>query len=329
MRAIAARVVLAVPEQSKKKMKQPFLHSPQKRRRIVCLGMATLDQIFRVDTIPEAPAKFRALDFIVTGGGQAANAAVTVRRLGGAAQYWGRVGDDPTGDQILRQLSDERVDIQHVHRLHGARSKTSAIFVDARGERLVCSAPSQGYPPDTSWLPLDEIEVMHAVLADSRWKPGAMALFDAAAEYGLPSVFDADGGEPEDLLAIARASTHPAFSEPMLKSLNFGSPEQALTKAFGGRNKICAVTLGERGVVWCDGERVHTMPAIKVKSVDTLAAGDTWHGALAYALADGHATREAIEFASIVAAMKCSRFGGRIGIPTRAEVETFCAARSS
>jgi sulfofructose kinase len=308
-------------------MKQLFLHSPNRRRRIVCLGMATLDQIFRVESIPEAPAKFRALDFIVTGGGQAANAAVTIRRLGGAAQYWGRVGDDPTGDQILRQLSDERVDIQHVHRLHGARSKTSAILVDARGERLVCSAPSQGYPPDTSWLPLDEIEVMHAVLADSRWKPGAMALFEAAAEYGLPSVFDADGGEPDDLLAIARASTHPAFSEPMLTSLKFGAPQDALKKAFGGRNKICAVTLGERGVVWFDGESIHTSPAIAVKSIDTLAAGDTWHGALAYALADGHETRDAIEFASLVAGIKCSRFGGRIGIPTRVEVEAFVTSK--
>jgi sulfofructose kinase len=304
-------------------LNQRFLHPPNKRRRIVCLGMATLDQIFRVDTIPEAPAKFRALDFIVTGGGQAANAAVTVRRLGGAAQYWGRVGDDPTGDQILRQLSDERVDIQHVHRLHGARSKTSAILIDARGERLVCSAPSQGYPPDTSWLPLDEIEVMHAVLADSRWKPGAMTLFDAAAEYKLPSVFDADGGEADDLLTLSRASTHPAWSEPMLKSLNFGSPEEALVKAFGGRNAICAVTLGERGVVWFDGKSIQTLPSLAVKSIDTLAAGDTWHGALAYALADGHDTRGAIEFASLVAGIKCSRFGGRIGIPTRAEVEAF------
>ncbi len=289
----------------------------------MCLGMATLDQIFRVDTIPEAPAKFRALDFIVTGGGQAANAAVAVRRLGGAAQYWGRVGDDPTGDQILRQLSDERVDIQHVHRLPGARSKTSAILVDARGERLVCSAPSQGYPPDTSWLPLDEIEVMHAVLADSRWKPGAMTLFDAAAEYKLPSVFDADGGEADDLLALSRAATHPAWSEPMLKSLKYGSPEDALKKVFGGRNIMCAVTLGERGVVWFDGDAIQTLPSLVVKSVDTLAAGDTWHGALAYALADGHATREAIEFASLVAGIKCSRFGGRVGIPTRAEVEAY------
>lgn len=287
--------------------------------------MATLDQIFRVDAIPEAPAKFRALDFIVTGGGQAANAAVTVRRLGGSAQYWGRVGDDPTGDQILRQLSDERVDIQHVYRLPGARSKTSAILIDARGERLVCSAPSQGYPPDTSWLPLDEIEVMHAVLADSRWKPGAMALFDAAAEYQLPSVFDADGGEAGDLLALSRAATHPAWSEPMLKRLGFGAPEQALTQAFGGRNKICAVTLGERGVVWFDGQSIQTQPSLPVRSVDTLAAGDTWHGALAYALADGHTTADAIEFASLVAGIKCSRFGGRVGIPTRAEVEAFAA----
>jgi sulfofructose kinase len=143
------------------------------------LGVATFD--FRVDTIPEAPAKFGALEFIVTGGGMAANAAVAVKRLGGEAQYWGRVGDDDVGDQILRQLEREGVDVSHVFRLPGARSKTSAILVDNRGERLICSAPAQGYPADTSWLPLGEVQHADAVHADSRWKPGAIALFDAAA----------------------------------------------------------------------------------------------------------------------------------------------------
>ena len=84
------------------------------RPHVICLGVATLDQIFRVDTIPEAPAKFGALEFIVTGGGMAANAAVTVQRLGGSAEYWGRVGDDDVGDQIVRMLAREGVDVSHV-----------------------------------------------------------------------------------------------------------------------------------------------------------------------------------------------------------------------
>lgn len=293
------------------------------RPRVICLGVATLDQIFRVDTIPEAPAKFGASDFIVTGGGMAANAAVTVQRLGGEAQYWGRVGDDDVGDQILRMLEREHVDVSHVKRLPGARSKTSAILVDGRGERLICSAPSQGYPADTSWLPLEEVKHVNAVHADSRWKPGAMALFDAAAEAGIPSVFDADAGDPEEVLTIARRATHPFFSEPMLKSLGFGEPQTAVQRAFGGRNVVCGVTLGERGVVWFDGKSIQNIPARTVHSIDTLGAGDTWHGALAIALAERQPLLQALTFATAVAALKCTRFGGRVGIPTRAEVDAF------
>ena len=77
--------------------------------------------------------------------------------------------------------------------------------------------------------------------------------------------------------------------------------------------------------MWFDGDRMHTMASPRVKAVDTLAAGDTWHGAMALALAEGRETREAIEFASAVAALKCTRFGGRASIPRREEFERWWA----
>lgn len=292
-----------------------------RKARVICLGVATLDQIFRVDHIPPAPAKFRATEFIVTGGGMAANAAVAVQRLGGEAQYWGRVGDDDVGDQIVRLLTREHVNVDHVCRLPGARSKTAAILVDARGERLVCSAPSQGYPADTSWLPLAEVKRVDAVHADSRWKPGAIALFDAAFAANIPSVFDADAGDAQEVLSISQRATHSVFSEPMLVSLGWGPPRIALPLAFGGNNVLCGVTLGERGLMWFDGATVRHLPARATVCIDTLAAGDTWHGAFALALAEHQSLPDALQFATTAAAIKCSRFGGRVGIPTRAETD--------
>lgn len=297
-----------------------------RKAKVICLGVATLDQIFRVDHIPPAPAKLRATEFIVTGGGMAANAAVAVQRLGGDAQYWGRVGDDDVGDQIIRLLKLEHVNVDHVHRLAGSRSKTAAILVDARGERLVCSAPSQGYPPDTSWLPLDEVKRADAVHADSRWKPGAIALFDAACAANIPSVFDADAGDPKEVLTISHRATHSAFSEPMLTSLGWGPPRIALRRAFGGNNVMCGVTLGERGMMWFDGAAVRHLPARAIKSIDTLAAGDTWHGALALALAERQPLQQALQFATAAASIKCSRFGGRVGIPNRAETDALISS---
>lgn len=295
---------------------------------VICVGgSATIDHIFLVDEVKLPSAKITARDFIETGGGMGANAAVAVQRLGGRAIYWGRVGDDQTGDEVLWLLTHEGIDVSGVRRLAGFRTKIASILIDSRGERLAVSAQPQGYPPDASWLPVERVAEADAVLADTRWPTGAQRLFEAATQHRLPSVFDGDGGDPPQVLTTAQQCTHPFFSQPMLASFGYGAPEQALPRVFGGRNAVTGVTLGSAGVMWFDGERIHSMPSPRVKAVDTLAAGDTWHGAMALALAEGRETRQAIEFASAVAALKCTRFGGRASIPRRDEFERWWAGQ--
>lgn len=296
---------------------------------VICVGgSATIDHIFRVDEVKLPSAKIVAKEFVETGGGMAANAAVAVQRLGGQAIYWGRVGDDEPGDQVIALLAHEGVDVSALHKLPGFRTKIASILIDARGERLVVSSQPQGYPPDPSWLPIERVAAADAVLADTRWLAGAQRLFDAAAAAGKPSVFDGDAGDPPSVAATARLATHPFFSEPMLASLGCGEPPQALPRVYGGRNAVAGVTLGARGVMWFDGMQVRSVPAPRIKAVDTLAAGDTWHGAFALALAERRSLADAIEFATAVAALKCTRFGGRAGIPRRAEFERWRAERA-
>ena len=289
---------------------------------VICVGgSATIDQIFLVDEVKLPSVKITATDFVETGGGMGANAAVTVQRLGGRASYWGRVGDDETGDQVIALLKHEGVDVSTLLRLSGFRTKIATILIDARGERLVVSVQPQGYPPDASWLPVERVADADAVLADTRWPAGAQRLFDAAAMAGKPSVFDGDAGDPQQVRETARLATHPFLSQSMLHSLQTGEPQDALPKLFGGRNVACGVTLGAAGVMWFDGERISSAPSPAVKAVDTLAAGDTWHGAFALSLAEGKELSAAIGFATAVAAMKCTQFGGRAGIPKREPFE--------
>ena len=63
-------------------------------KRIICVGHAALDRIYRIEAFPAFPTKVRALEHIEAGGGMAANAAVAIARLGGKAELWSRVGDD-------------------------------------------------------------------------------------------------------------------------------------------------------------------------------------------------------------------------------------------
>ena len=87
---------------------------------------------------------------------------------------------------------------------------------------------------------------------------------------------------------------------------------------------IC-VTAGEKGCWWGEGGTIRHTPAPVVEAVDTLAAGDVFHGAFAFGLVEGWALQSVVGFASAAAAIKCTRFGGRLGAPTRKEVATFLA----
>ncbi len=128
---------------------------------------------------------------------------------------------------------------------------------------------------------------------------------------------------PENLIL----PSHIAFSEQGLKELTGRADPAEGLKGLGLRDNWLAVTLGGEGVlVWSQGELSH-IPAYGVDTVDTLGAGDVWHGAFALALAEGQDEIAAIRFASAVAAIKCTRFGGRKGAPNRAEVENFMRER--
>jgi sulfofructose kinase len=293
---------------------------------VLCVGIAVLDYVFAVDAIPSRPEKHRARDLAVVGGGLAANAAVAVARLGGGVALATRLGDDPTATAILDELAREGVDCSLARRYEGRRSPTSAILVDAAGQRLVVSYSDPSLPSDASWLPERLPEGVGAVLGDTRWPDGAAHVFRRAREAGLPAVLDGDRKPSSESFELA---THVAFSEQGLAEMTGLADPAAGLRALAGRaDTWLAVTVGDRGVyVLEDGEPVHA-PAFPVESVDTLGAGDVWHGAFALALAEGMRERAAVRFASAAAALKCTRFGGRAGIPRRAEVEACLMERA-
>jgi sulfofructose kinase len=289
--------------------------------RILCLGMSALDAIYRVSAIPTKPTKVLATGFIECGGGMAASASVAVARLRGHASYWGRTGTDELGTRILRQLADEGVDVSVVRRIPGCVSPSAAILVDDHGERLVCAYNDPGLDHDASWLPVDRIPTFAAVMADVRWPAGAAAVLDAARAAGIPAVFDGDVGPRDALLDLSGRATHVAFSEAGLAvAAGSGAPGDGLARVAETIPAMVGVTLGPDGFLWREGGRERRMPSPKIVAMDTLAAGDVWHGAFALALGEHRDIADAARFANVAAAIKCTRAGGRLGAPTRAEV---------
>lgn len=290
---------------------------------VLCVGHAVQDFVFGLPRLPAAPQKYRAHTFRTTGGGPAATAAVAVARLGGRALLAARIGDDPLADLITAELAGYGVDCSQVRRCAERGSSVSAVLVDDAGERLVVNHADPQLPTEAAWLPRPEALGADAVLADTRWPEGALVALSAARAAGLPAVLDADGGLPRDD-ELLRAASHVAFSAEGLAELTgLDAVLPALESVAARVAGWCCVTAGAEGVYSIADGRLRRHPAFEVVARDTLGAGDVWHGAFALALAEGRDEDAAVRFASAAAALKVQRFGGRAGVPARAEVESF------
>lgn len=294
--------------------------------RVICLGHAALDRLYRIEAFPPHPTKVRALEHIESGGGMAANAAATIARLGGKVELWSRIGEDDAGVKIRTGLKALGVDIRYVQMFEEGRSSTSAIIVDDAGERLIVGNRDTNMPSGTSWLPLERISKATAVLGDVRWLEGLRALFTKARAEGVTTVLDADLGAREALSEILALTDFAIFSEPALKDFSPRADlDDALARVRGLGPRHAGVTLGARGYKWLDDDGAHEMPGFSVDVVDTTGAGDAFHGAFTLALAEDHDAAYCARYGCAAAAMKCTRLGSRAGLPKRREIEAFLA----
>jgi sulfofructose kinase len=304
--------------------------------RIICLGNTTLDKVWPLAQLPVTGGKYRASDYLELGGGMAANAAVAAARLGGQVAYWGRAGDDSAGNTMKKEMAAYGVDVAEFRLFHGARSSTSAVLVSDDGERAIINFRGAGIPDDPAWLPLEQVRNAKAVLADIRWVEGACAVFAAARACNIPTVLDGEIAPDAAFAATLPLVDHAIFSEPGLRSFFGNKPLDsdsdritALQRVRALGCRVASVTRGAQGLVWIDDSGIHSQPSFAVHVVDTTGAGDVFHGAYALALAEGSTVPEAMRFASAVAALKCTRRGGRAGIPDRAEAAAFLAGQKS
>lgn len=291
--------------------------------RVACVGHAVLDHVFNVPSLSLPPGKNFSTNRREVGGGLAATAAVAVARLGGEARLFSRLGVDGVGDTVKEQLVVEGVVVDGCRQFQGRRSSCSAVLVDPEGERLIVNDSDPDMPVSADWLPLPELIGCGAVLADPRWVEGGVTALSAAKAAGRPAVLDAERGSvpvPKELIA---AADHVIFSTDGLAQLADADFEPEQLQRFAPHARVSAVTLGGEGVAWLEEGDLHRLPAFSVPVVDTLGAGDVFHGAYALAMARSMPIRDAMRFASAAAALKCTKPGGREGIPTAASLETF------
>jgi sulfofructose kinase len=300
--------------------------APKIPPRILCIGMPVRDLTFRVGGVPGRGSKENATYFDEICGGNALNAAIGIARLGGRASVCGPMGDirETSSRFIFDKLAHEGIETNHLLHMPGLVTPISAVLVDPSGERTIVT-----FRDPELWkvkLPATEtlLDDCAAILTESRCAGFCTELCAEAVRRGIPVIVDVDRAMSlrEGLL---NASSHLVFSsEPLQETADVTDDAQALMKIAKLTPSFLAGTRGPRGTIWLDENgAIQETPAFPVHTVDTLGAGDVFHGAFALAITEKQELRQALRFASAAAALKCTRFGGAYAAPQRAEVDEF------
>ncbi len=286
---------------------------------IMVAGRATVDLIMEIDQFSICADKFKASNSLFVVGGPGANASIAIARFGGRAALITYLGNDMMGKFIHQKLTEEAVDLSMSIISPNAQSSVSAAFVDRRGERQTFNFPGKGF----SELPnvLKPNFKPSAILADNRVSKLTKWAIKVGQKHGLPIVIDAEAPFTKE---HAVGATHLAFSRQGLASFCPGCDIQTgLRQALSDTGCWVCVTDGENGVWYLKNNLLKNIPAFSVKAIDTVGAGDVWHGIFTLCLGEGMGEVTAITTANAAAAMKCEKFGGITASPDRQSCFSF------
>jgi sugar/nucleoside kinase (ribokinase family) len=294
--------------------------------RILCIGIPVRDLTFRVEAVPERGSKANASHLAEICGGNALNAAIAIARLGGRVAFAGPMGDarEPSSGFILDRMTAEGIETSHIVRMPGLTTPVSAILIDTTGERTLTiyrdPALWSAKLPDADNILAD----CQAVLVESRCASFCVELCAEARLRGIPVIVGVDRAMSlQD--GLLTAASHLLFaSEQVQETAGIADDGEALKHLAKLTPAFLAATRGPRGTIWLDeAGGLDETPAFPIQAVDTLGAGDVFHGAFTLRLAEGEGVRRALRFAAATAALKCTRHGGGLAAPQRIEVEEF------
>jgi len=287
---------------------------------VLCVGHASYDLVFTVDHQPDADEKTFAEKLISCGGGPAANAAVTVARLGLTSAFAGYLGNDVFGQRHLAEFEREAVNTDLIVR-GDSPTPLSAILVKPDGRRTVVN-----YKGATPALPAKRINFSkwhpRVILFDGHEPEVSMALMQNIKDRGILTVLDAGSIHRGALNLLERVDYTVASQKFAYEYTGKENPQEAALK-LSQHSPAVVITLGEAGLVWKAGDSKGALPAFSVDAVDTTGAGDAFHGAFAAGLACGKSWQELLIYATAVGALCCMRYGARPGIPSAGDVAEF------
>ena len=278
---------------------------------VLCLGHASYDLVFSVPHHPNPDEKLFADSLLGCGGGPAANAAVTVAKLGYKAAFSGYLGQDAYGTNHLKELQDAGVNTDLVHR-GDSPTPLSAILVKPDGKRALIN-----YKGDTKPLPPHCLDFAKfstkTILLDGHEPQLSLAILNTFKHKAIPSILDA-GSLHVGTQALMDKVSYLVCSEKF--ALAFADTTDAALSQLAALSPNVVITLGELGLIWQRGQESGHLAAPPVTAIDTTGAGDAFHGAFAAAIAAQMDWQVVLRYASVAGALCCTKMGARPGLPS-------------
>ena len=297
---------------------------------ICVIGSIVFDYVMGLPKFPGMGETVLGDRFATFIGGKGLNQAVQIYRLQTPLSFWGRVGDDHMGKEVIEVLDKQGFPTSGIHIAPGDQTAVGMIFVIPAGRNMIGGCPTANMN-----FKLEEIEdrmidaikgaslvslqleipsnINEHILKIAR-KAGVPTILNAAPWRDLPDSFQSlvdywvvneiEAGQFFNCRIMNADDCEPMCCHPQIKD----------------KSQVWIVTLGEKGAAVVDSMGVRGIPVNMVNAVDSTGAGDSFTGGFAVGIAEGKNHFEAAQFANQVAALSVERFGGMSGLPTRLEV---------
>ncbi len=292
-------------------MTQPASHP-----RGLFVGLTTYDVVQLVERLPLPNEKIVALDFLAAAGGPAANAAVAFARCGGAAALCTALPSHALSAVIIADLETHGVDVVPAGTYEGQPIIASIVVTRSTGERAVIS-PTRGASDAVIAPPAAEppsLDGVGAVLIDGYFGALSLPIADAARKRGIPVILDGGSFKPHTDVAVAAASVA-IVSDDFQPPGTDGTPAAVFDYLAARGVTHVAITRGGEDILYATPRAAGAVPVDTAPVVDTLGAGDFFHGAFAYRVAehglDDERFADDLAFAAFVAGESLGSFGTR------------------
>lgn len=298
--------------------------------KILCIGHSSWDMTVPVDDYPIENTKYRFSEKYSAGGGPASNAAYLLGKWGIETVIATTIGSDDFGTKIKKEFQDIKVNTEYIETNYEKETSFSFILINKKnGSRTVFNVATE-----------------HPALKKLNYDFTPDIIFTDGHDYGATqnaiskyqnaiSVIDAGRITPE-LLELCKYIKYIVCSKGFAETVtgmkfDFNNPQSLVNVYTKLQNKYpnsnLTITLEEHGCLYTSGNEIKIMPGLKLTPVDTTGAGDIFHGAFTYGLANGFDMDKIVTFANIAAGLSVTKMGSRLSIPSLSEVMDYYNAR--